>query len=146
LYVIAQIEKSGLGGSAAKAENLIDKEPFKTVSGKNIPHGETYVRRAWKRHHSVSHLWAAQRIFRHIYDPNVWPLDNPKEFLQVSEYFRWFGALHTAGNTGIPTLDPNATWKPPEAFPLDEILIEIPELSETGRLWVKEYLQLKGFE
>ncbi len=140
LYTILEIDRSGIPPSAAKAEYLIDKDGLKSRSGKKIPSSQRSIQQAWKEYHSVAHLWAAYRIYHYLFSDDHFPLNSPKIFLSVSEFFRRHGERITPTNQTTPYLDPSTTWKPPENFKLGEININIPELSEDGLDLVDEYL------
>jgi hypothetical protein len=127
LYIIAQIECSGLKGSAAKAEHMM-----KCSDRTN--------RDSWKKFMSVAHLHTAMWIYPCLYGGDHFPLDRPLDFLKVAEYFRRFGENFYPGNQHKPVLDPRKTWKPPKNFPIEDISIIVPKLNKSARAEVADYL------
>ena len=127
LYLIEQIECSGLKGSAAKAEHMLE-------------FSERTIRNAWKNFMSVAHLHTALFVYPYLYGEDHYPLDRPIDFLKVAEYFRRFGENFFPGNQHKSVLDPGKTWKPPKIFPLEKISIIVPKLNKSARAEVGEYL------
>ena len=92
--------------------------------------------------YASAHLHCAMRAYSALYGKDDDPLNSPYRLLRVSEFFRLFGEQFSPGNLSKPILDPSKTWKPPHGFPIRELDIELPELNESGRADVAEYLDL----
>jgi hypothetical protein len=142
LYWTAITENSGLGGSAAKTEHLLDEYSPITITGEKLKCSERTTRAAWKEFMPVAHLHSALRSYSALYGKDRSPWDRPDRFLQVSEFFRRFGESFCPGNQRKSILDASKTWKPPKDFPLKEINIPLAELNESGRAEVANYLHL----
>ena len=103
--------------------------------------GTSILETAWRNFRSVAHLWAALVCgnlqargveFPREFDPSY--LDSLPVFLALAENMRRFGEGLTtrAREEGKPKpiLPPEQTWKVPEGFPLPEVGLRLPRLSE----------------
>ncbi len=142
LYWTAITENSGLGGSVAKTEHLLNKYPPIDINGRKLKCSERTIRTAWKQFMPVAHLHAALRSYPALYGKDQSPFDRRDRLLQVSEFFRRFGENFSPGNQGKTLLNSSKTWKPPQGLQLSEIDIPLPELNEAGRAEVANYLDL----
>jgi hypothetical protein len=116
LHFVAGIERAGYKGSFNKADELIPYFKLKDLDGKIISTAKGAIYRAWKKFHSVAHLWAAYYLLPVMRDLYIDPFRNIDDFISVAEWFRNFGENHKPRNTGMPILDPEATWCPPNSF------------------------------
>jgi len=141
LYWTAITDNSGLGGSAAKTQHMLNKYPPITITGEKLKCSERTIRTAWKQFMPVAHLHSALRSYSALYGKGHSPFDRPDRLLQVSEFFRRFGENFCPGNQGKSILDASKTWKPPKVFRLKKIDIPLPELNKSGRSEVADYLK-----
>ena len=111
--------------------------------------GTSILESAWSKFRSVAHLWAALVCvqlqasgsgFPREFDPSY--LDSLPAFLALAEDMRRFGEGVTTRSftDSKPILPPEKTWRVPEGFPLPDVGVSVPPMSNS------DVRELKGYQ
>ena len=137
----------GAQASLNKAFFILSQDFMKqnAEAQRRLPANKRDFQKIWLRFKPVAHLWSALKLL----EKELGDLDQAAEmledetglqyFLAVAENMRIFGESYSLPRGGGPLLDPKITFRVPPDFPLPDIELKLPPLSEQGLSSLQSY-------
>lgn len=112
---------------------------------RRLPANRRDLQKIWLRFKPVAHLWSALKLLEKEFSDLDQAAEMLKDetglqcFLAIAESMRFFGEGYSLPRGGGLLLDPEITFRVPPDFPLPDIELKLPPLSEQGLSSLQSY-------